>query len=100
MSLLMKNPSYLINHCQNVVVTIKYFFQIVTYELLFRCIIGFWIISATWTFLPLVGFGSYYKDGNCSRYRDATTVRDKIYAYLFFVFGKLSLKYFRDVGWV
>ncbi|XP_045482233.1 prostaglandin E2 receptor EP3 subtype [Harmonia axyridis] len=65
--------------------------QIVTYELLFRCLVGFWIISATWTFLPLVGFGSYYKDGACSRYRDATTVRDKIYAYLFFVFGTTLL---------
>ncbi|KAL3289369.1 hypothetical protein HHI36_022804 [Cryptolaemus montrouzieri] len=65
--------------------------QIVTYEALFRCLIGFWIISATWTFLPLIGFGSYYADGECVRYRDARTLPDKIYAYLFFVFGTTLL---------
>ncbi|KAK9890235.1 hypothetical protein WA026_010348 [Henosepilachna vigintioctopunctata] len=61
--------------------------QVVTYEVLFRWLMGFWVVSAAWTCLPLIGFGAYHKDGQCLRYRDATTVRDKVYAYLFFVFG-------------
>lgn len=43
------------------------------------------------TYLPFVGFGQYYKNGVCIRVRDATELKDIIYAYLFFVLGKYFL---------
>lgn len=65
--------------------------QLITYQSLFRCLVFTWIISTIWTQLPLFGFGLYYKDGECLRYRDATEFHDRIYAFLYFVVGTTML---------
>ncbi|KAJ8980692.1 hypothetical protein NQ317_010594 [Molorchus minor] len=67
--------------------------KLVTYQMLKRFLCGLWMSAVFLTYLPLFGFGLYYSNdgtsdkGNCTRFRYATEVKDKVYAYIFFVFG-------------
>ncbi|XP_017782264.1 PREDICTED: cannabinoid receptor 1 isoform X2 [Nicrophorus vespilloides] len=61
--------------------------QYVTKIVLKRVIFSLWTFAALLTLMPLFGFGLFYEDGKCHRYREATQLRDIIYAYLFFTFG-------------
>ncbi|XP_044256138.1 prostaglandin E2 receptor EP2 subtype [Tribolium madens] len=63
-----------------------YYQQLVTYRVLKIFVFSLWSGGALLTYLPLLGFGLYY-NGKCCRYRDATELRDQIYAYMFLVFG-------------
>ena len=49
------------------------------------------LIATLITFLPLTGFGVYFDEDEqkCLRYRDATSILDISYAYLFMIFGKI-----------
>lgn len=53
-----------------------------------RAILILWIIAAMLTFMPFIGFGVYYKNNECVRYRDALDTIDLVYANIFFTFGK------------
>lgn len=59
-----------------------------TYFTLRRFIFTLWFFGIVLSYLPLVGFGVYHKDGECIRFREATEPKDVIYAYVFFAFGK------------
>lgn len=48
-----------------------------------------WLAALSLTSLPVLGFGLYYKDDHCVRYREATEPTDIAYAYVWFVFGTL-----------
>ncbi|KYM97098.1 hypothetical protein ALC62_12206 [Cyphomyrmex costatus] len=61
----------------------------VTYPVIVRCMLALWLIALTITSLPVMGFGLYYKDKQCVRYREATEPSDIAYAYVWFVFGTL-----------
>ncbi|XP_076358823.1 rhodopsin, GQ-coupled-like [Tachypleus tridentatus] len=65
----------------------------VTYTRIKQAIFSLWIVVLLLVCLPFLGFGVYY-DSNaadkrfmCIRYRFATKSKDKVYAYLMFVFG-------------
>lgn len=68
-------------------------FQLVTYQTLRRFIFALWGAAFFVTALPFVGFGLYHKDGKCARYREATELTDKVYAYFFMTVGE----YFQSV---
>ncbi|KAH0545847.1 hypothetical protein KQX54_003536 [Cotesia glomerata] len=59
----------------------------VTYPRIVHFMIIFWIAALTVTSLPLFGFGLYYDNGQCVRYREAKMPIDIAYAYLSFSFG-------------
>ncbi|XP_063982834.1 prostaglandin E2 receptor EP4 subtype isoform X1 [Diachasmimorpha longicaudata] len=59
----------------------------ITFPVIVRCMLLLWIGALTLTTLPVFGFGIYYKDGKCIRYREATEFRDVAYAYVWFSFG-------------
>ncbi|XP_011065095.1 PREDICTED: prostaglandin E2 receptor EP2 subtype isoform X1 [Acromyrmex echinatior] len=61
----------------------------VTYPVIVRCMLALWLIALTITSLPVMGFGLYYKDKQCVRYREATEPSDIAYAYVWFIFGTL-----------
>ncbi|XP_012057701.1 PREDICTED: prostaglandin E2 receptor EP2 subtype [Atta cephalotes] len=61
----------------------------VTYPVIVRCMLALWLIALTITSLPVMGFGLYYKDKQCVRYREATELSDIAYAYVWFIFGTL-----------
>ncbi|KAG5889185.1 hypothetical protein JTB14_019202 [Gonioctena quinquepunctata] len=65
--------------------------QLVTYQMLKRFLVGLWLTALFVTYLPFFGFGLYYdsKKEECVRYRNAVEIKDKVYAYLFFVFGSI-----------
>jgi len=50
--------------------------------------LALWLIALTITSLPVMGFGLYYKDKQCVRYREATELSDIAYAYVWFIFGE------------
>ncbi|XP_013784529.1 uncharacterized protein LOC106468643 [Limulus polyphemus] len=70
-------------------------FQHVTYTRIKQAIFSLWIVVLLLVCLPFLGFGVYYdsdasdKRFMCIRYRFATKSKDKVYAYLMFVFGLL-----------
>ncbi|XP_035737059.1 prostaglandin E2 receptor EP2 subtype-like isoform X1 [Vespa mandarinia] len=61
----------------------------VTYPVIVRCMLTLWLAALSLTSLPVLGFGLYYKDDHCVRYREATEPTDIAYAYVWFVFGTL-----------
>ncbi|KAL6254480.1 hypothetical protein P5V15_014533 [Pogonomyrmex californicus] len=61
----------------------------VTYPVIVRCMLGLWLVALAMTSLPVMGFGLYYKDEQCIRYREATEPSDIAYAYVWFIFGTL-----------
>ncbi|KAF7404044.1 hypothetical protein HZH68_006838 [Vespula germanica] len=61
----------------------------VTYPVIVRCMLALWLAALSLTSLPVLGFGLYYKDDHCVRYREATEPTDIAYAYVWFVFGTL-----------
>lgn len=62
-----------------------------TYKVVLRAIVILWITGAAVTCLPFANFGLFYNSEiGCLRYRDATEMKDIIYAYIFFVFGKYN----------
>nr|KAF7427606.1 hypothetical protein H0235_007300 [Vespula pensylvanica] len=61
----------------------------VTYPVIVRCMLTLWLAALSLTSLPVLGFGLYYKDDHCVRYREATGPTDIAYAYVWFVFGTL-----------
>lgn len=61
----------------------------VTYPVIVRCMLALWLVALATTSLPVIGFGLYYKDKQCKRYREATEPSDIAYAYVWFVFGTL-----------
>lgn len=61
----------------------------VTYPVIVRCMLALWLVALATTSLPVMGFGLYYKDKQCKRYREATEPSDIAYAYVWFVFGTL-----------
>lgn len=55
-----------------------------------RMIFTLWFIVGIITFCPVIGFGTYWETNKkCRRYRDATQIKDVVYAYIFFGFGEL-----------
>ncbi|KAK4872017.1 hypothetical protein RN001_016141 [Aquatica leii] len=64
---------------------------IVTHRMVRRCLCILWCTAITITYLPFVGFGQYYNDGKCSRYREATECKDVVYAYIFFALGSFII---------
>ena len=51
-----------------------------------------------------MGFGLWYKDGKCERFRNGTTALEIVYADIFFAFGKWSfffygLSFFLILNW-
>lgn len=67
--------------------TRPFVYQKVTYPVIVRCMLALWLAAVALTMLPLLGFGLYYKDGKCIRYREATEPADVSYAYVSFFFG-------------
>ncbi|XP_065166382.1 melanopsin isoform X2 [Atheta coriaria] len=61
--------------------------QYVTKVFLGRTIFLLWVFAALLTYTPFFGFGLFYENGKCCRYRQATEVLDIVYAYLFLLFG-------------
>ncbi|XP_031336811.1 prostaglandin D2 receptor [Photinus pyralis] len=59
----------------------------VTHSVVKRCIFLLWGGAIIVTYFPLFGFGQYYNNGKCSRYREAMLCKDVIYAFIFFTFG-------------
>ncbi|XP_014297216.1 rhodopsin, GQ-coupled [Microplitis demolitor] len=59
----------------------------VTYPRIVQFMVIFWIAALTLTSLPLFGFGLWYDNGQCARYREAKQPVDIAYAYLSFFFG-------------
>ncbi|KAK5639548.1 hypothetical protein RI129_012040 [Pyrocoelia pectoralis] len=59
----------------------------VTHNMVRRCTGILWGGAIFITYFPLFGFGQYYNNENCSRYREASLIKDIIYAYIFFMFG-------------
>uniref|UniRef100_A0A0C9R9U9 PTGER4_0 protein n=1 Tax=Fopius arisanus TaxID=64838 RepID=A0A0C9R9U9_9HYME len=59
----------------------------ITFPVIVRCMLLLWIAALTLTTLPLFGFGIYYKNDKCMRYREATEPRDVAYAYVWFSSG-------------
>lgn len=63
-----------------------------THHLLLKIILGLWAGAFILSYLPLMGFGLFYESKNttsCPRFREATEVKDIVYAYVFLAFGKL-----------
>ncbi|XP_047352312.1 prostaglandin E2 receptor EP3 subtype isoform X2 [Vespa velutina] len=69
--------------------TRPFVYQKVTYPVIVRCMLTLWLAALSLTSLPVLGFGLYYKDDHCVRYREATKPTDIAYAYVWFVFGTL-----------
>ncbi|XP_035737060.1 prostaglandin E2 receptor EP3 subtype-like isoform X2 [Vespa mandarinia] len=69
--------------------TRPFVYQKVTYPVIVRCMLTLWLAALSLTSLPVLGFGLYYKDDHCVRYREATEPTDIAYAYVWFVFGTL-----------
>ncbi|KAG7201353.1 hypothetical protein KM043_004121 [Ampulex compressa] len=69
--------------------TRPFVYQKVTYPVIVRCMLALWLAALTLTTLPVFGFGLYYKDDHCVRYREATEAVNVAYAYVWFVFGTL-----------
>nr|XP_050850281.1 prostaglandin E2 receptor EP3 subtype isoform X2 [Vespula vulgaris] len=69
--------------------TRPFVYQKVTYPVIVRCMLALWLAALSLTSLPVLGFGLYYKDDHCVRYREATELTDIAYAYVWFVFGTL-----------
>ncbi|KAK2584584.1 hypothetical protein KPH14_006946 [Odynerus spinipes] len=69
--------------------TRPFVYQKVTYPVIVRCMLALWLAALSLTSLPVLGFGLYYKNGHCVRYREATEPSDVAYAYVWFVFGTL-----------
>ncbi|XP_072754206.1 prostaglandin E2 receptor EP3 subtype isoform X2 [Anoplolepis gracilipes] len=69
--------------------TRPFVYQKVTYPVIVRCMLALWLVALGMTSLPVMGFGLYYKNESCIRYREATESSDVAYAYVFFVFGTL-----------
>ncbi|XP_011251803.1 prostaglandin E2 receptor EP3 subtype isoform X2 [Camponotus floridanus] len=67
--------------------TRPFLYQKVTYPVIVRCMLSLWLVALATTSLPVMGFGLYYKDERCVRYREATEPTDIAYAYVWFVFG-------------
>lgn len=72
-----------------------------------RFVCCLWLSAVILTYLPLFGFGLYYDydagqgKEKCTRFRYAVDLKDKIYAYLFFTFGKLNiLPKFLHENWI
>ncbi|XP_018320628.1 prostaglandin E2 receptor EP3 subtype [Agrilus planipennis] len=63
--------------------------KIVTYRMVKRTIFGLWLSAFVLTYLPLLGFGLYYENGKCCRYRDAKEIKDIVYAYVFCFIGTM-----------
>nr|CAD7401150.1 unnamed protein product [Timema cristinae] len=65
----------------------------VTHNVIMRAIFGLWFIALVLVCLPFLGFGLYYlpERMECVRYKLATTLKDKAYAYLFFSIGLLMV---------
>ncbi|XP_060537251.1 cannabinoid receptor 1 isoform X3 [Cylas formicarius] len=61
--------------------------KVVTYEVVKRTLCCLWFGALFLTCLPLFGFGLYFENGKCARFRYASLVKDKIYAYFFFFVG-------------
>ncbi|XP_066592100.1 prostaglandin E2 receptor EP2 subtype [Prorops nasuta] len=59
----------------------------VTFPVIVRYMLCLWLAALTLTSLPILGFGLYYKDNHCVRYREATEPADVAYAYVWFFFG-------------
>ena len=53
--------------------------------------LALWLGALALTTLPLFGFGLYYKNGQCCRYREAREPSDVAYAYMWFFFGTYSV---------
>lgn len=66
--------------------------QHITYNVVRKTINGLIFIATIITFLPFIGFGTYFDEEKreCRRYRDAETLWDKSYAVLFMAFGKFG----------
>ncbi|XP_011333123.1 prostaglandin E2 receptor EP3 subtype isoform X2 [Ooceraea biroi] len=69
--------------------TRPFVYQKVTYPVIVRCMLALWLVALAMTSLPVMGFGLYYKDERCVRYREATEPSDVAYAYVWFTFGTL-----------
>lgn len=59
----------------------------ITHDVIKKTIFTLWLAAALLTCLPLFGFGTFYHEGRCCRYREAEESKDIIYAYLFLAFG-------------
>ena len=62
-----------------------------TFPVIVRFMLALWLGALALTILPLFGFGLYFKDGKCFRYREATEAADIAYAYIWFVFGMYTI---------
>ncbi|KAL0125388.1 hypothetical protein PUN28_004493 [Cardiocondyla obscurior] len=69
--------------------TRPFLYQKVTYPVIVRCMLALWLVALAMTSLPVMGFGLYYKDNKCKRYREATELSDIAYAYVWCVLGTL-----------
>ncbi|XP_033210378.1 prostaglandin E2 receptor EP3 subtype isoform X2 [Belonocnema kinseyi] len=63
----------------------------VTFPMIVRFMLVLWLGALALTTLPLFGFGLYFKDGKCCRYREATEAGDIAYAYIWFFFVSRAL---------
>nr|XP_012215227.1 PREDICTED: prostaglandin E2 receptor EP2 subtype isoform X3 [Linepithema humile] len=61
----------------------------VTYPVIVRCMLALWLVALGMTSLPVMGFGLYYKNERCVRYREAIEPADVAYAYVWFILGTL-----------
>ncbi|KAK0162160.1 hypothetical protein PV327_008521 [Microctonus hyperodae] len=61
----------------------------VSYHIIVRCMIVLWIATLSLTIMPIFGFGLYYENGKCIRYREARNLADIAYAYLWCTYGTL-----------
>ncbi|XP_043483903.1 prostaglandin E2 receptor EP3 subtype [Leptopilina heterotoma] len=61
----------------------------VTFPVIVRFMLILWLGAAVLTTLPLFGFGLYYQNGKCRRYREAEETGDIAYAYIWFICGTL-----------
>ncbi|KAK0084502.1 hypothetical protein PV325_006924 [Microctonus aethiopoides] len=61
----------------------------VSYHIIVRCMIVLWIATLSLTTMPLFGFGLYYENGKCIRYREARKLADIVYAYIWCTYGTL-----------
>lgn len=61
----------------------------VTHTVIRRTILGLWLLTLLLVCMPFAGFGVWYENDICVRYRTATTLIDRIYAYLIFTYGMM-----------
>ncbi|XP_012215226.1 prostaglandin E2 receptor EP3 subtype isoform X2 [Linepithema humile] len=69
--------------------TRPFVYQKVTYPVIVRCMLALWLVALGMTSLPVMGFGLYYKNERCVRYREAIEPADVAYAYVWFILGTL-----------